>query len=54
VELFEKRAHKGWVMVSHDPAYIREHCDHACVLEKGVLTVAPSVEEAIKTYQELP
>lgn len=53
-ELFTKRAHKAWVMVSHDPAYIREHCTKACVLERGVLRVAPSVDEAIRIYEEMP
>jgi len=54
VELFEKRAHKGWVLVSHDPHYVREHCTHACVLERGVLVPAGTVDEAIAHYEALP
>lgn len=54
VELYQKRAHKGWILVSHDAAYVREHCTHAAVLEKGGLTVASSVDEAIRIYEALP
>jgi capsular polysaccharide transport system ATP-binding protein len=54
VELYQKRAHKGWILVSHDPAFVREHCTHAAVLNKGRLTVADSVDEAIRTYEALP
>jgi capsular polysaccharide transport system ATP-binding protein len=54
VELYEKRSHKGWILVSHDAAYVREHCSHAAVLYRGRLTVAGSVDEAIKMYESLP
>lgn len=53
VELYQKRAHKGWVLVSHDPNYVRKHCTHAAVLEKGVLTAAATVDDAIRTYEAL-
>jgi len=53
VELYQKRAHKGWVLVSHDPHYVRLHCTHAAVIEKGKLTVAASVDEAISIYEGL-
>lgn len=54
VELFEKRAHKAWILVSHDPSFIREHCGRACVLERGELRMAPSVDEALAMYEALP
>ena len=54
VELYEKRAHKTWVLVSHDAHYVRQHCTHACVIEKGKLQVAATVEEAIQIYEALP
>ena len=53
-ELYEKRAHKTWVLVSHDAHYVREHCTHACVIEAGRLQVAPSVDEAVSIYEALP
>jgi capsular polysaccharide transport system ATP-binding protein len=54
VELFEKRAHKSWLMVSHDLGYIREHCDRACLLEGGRLQVMDSMDAAIMAYEALP
>ncbi len=53
-ELYEKRAHKTWVLVSHDAHYVREHCTHACVIEGGRLQVVNSVEDAIHLYEALP
>lgn len=53
IELYQKRAYKGWVLVSHDPNYVRQHCTHAAVLEKGVLTQAATVDEAIHIYEGL-
>ena len=53
VELYQKRAHKGWILVSHDAHYVREHCTHAAVLEKGRLTATGSVDEAIQIYESL-
>jgi capsular polysaccharide transport system ATP-binding protein len=54
VELYQKRAHKGWVLVSHDPNYVRQHCTHAAVLEKGILTKSATVDDAIRIYEALP
>jgi capsular polysaccharide transport system ATP-binding protein len=54
VELYQKRAHKGWVLVSHDANYVREHCTHAAVLSDGRLRLADTVDEAIHIYQSLP
>ena len=52
VELFEKRNDRAMIIVSHDPGYIREHCQHAAVLSKGALTSFNSVDEAFVYYQE--
>lgn len=51
VELFEKRQDRAMIIVSHDPGYVREHCDHAAVLVKGQLTAFNQVEEAFDFYQ---
>lgn len=51
VELFEKRKDRAMIIVSHDPGYVREHCDHAAVLVKGQLTSFSQVDEAFDFYQ---
>jgi len=52
VELFEKRKDRAMIIVSHDPSYVREHCDHAAVLVKGKLTAFAQVDEAFSFYQD--
>ena len=50
-ELFEKRADRALVVVSHDPAMIRTHCNVAYVLTGGHLTSHESVDAAYEFYQ---
>jgi len=45
-ELFVKRSTKSMIIVSHDPHYIKEHCDLACVLIKGKLHHFGSTDDA--------
>ncbi len=45
-ELFVKRQSKAMIIVSHDPHYISQHCDRACVLLKGQLHHFDSIEDA--------
>ena len=52
VELFDKRKDRAMIIVSHDPGYIREHCQHAAVLRKGELTSFVNVDEAFEFYQQ--
>jgi capsular polysaccharide transport system ATP-binding protein len=49
-ELFEKRADRSLIIVSHDAGYIREHCERACVLQEGHLTAFTTVDEAYDVY----
>lgn len=51
-ELFEKRKDRAMILVSHDPAYVREHCQHAAVLVAGKLHSFAHVEEAFNFYQD--
>lgn len=51
IELFEKRKDRAMILVSHDAAYIRAHCDRAAVLEAGELHAFDQVEEAFSFYQ---
>lgn len=53
VELFEKRGDRSMIFVSHDPAYISEHCDRAAVLTEGRLTMFDSVAEAYEVYDRI-
>lgn len=49
-ELFEKRADRAMIIVSHDDTYIREHCSRAAVLVDGALHHPPSMDEAFDFY----
>lgn len=51
-ELFLKRADRARIIVSHDPGYIRSHCQRAAVLQAGKLHQFDSVEEAYTYYTE--
>lgn len=52
-ELFEKRADRAMVIVSHDAHYIREHCQRASVLAGGTLHEFAGTDEAFAYYNEL-
>ena len=52
IELFEKRKDRAMIIVSHDPGYVREHCNHAAVLVKGKLTAFAQVDDAFAFYQD--
>lgn len=49
-ELFEKRADRAMIIVSHDPNYIRAHCTRAAVLVDGELHHPSSLDEAFDFY----
>lgn len=53
VELFEKRAERAMIIVSHDPGYVREHCDRAVVLWQGRLHEFDSTDEAYSFYDDV-
>ena len=49
-ELFEKRNDRAMILVSHDPFYIRTHCQHASVLVKGKLKSFDNIDDAFTYY----
>lgn len=51
-ELFDKRRDRSMIIVSHQAAYIREHCTRAAVLFNGKLQVYADVEQALAIYEE--
>jgi capsular polysaccharide transport system ATP-binding protein len=52
-ELFEKRADRAMIIVSHEPSRIREHCDKACILSQGTLREYKTIDAAYDEYQSL-
>jgi capsular polysaccharide transport system ATP-binding protein len=50
-ELFERRRDRAMIIVSHEPHYIRDHCDRACVLQQGRLMLFPDVDSALLAYE---
>ena len=50
VELFEKRGDRAMIIVSHDPTYIREHCDRASALVGGKLHHFDDLDAAFSFY----
>lgn len=53
IELFEKRADRAMVIVSHQTHLIRYHCTHAAILHDKRLTLSSSIDEAIQQYESL-
>jgi len=51
-ELFEKRKDRAMIIVSHNPLYIREHCERAAVLVDGRLRSFDTVDDAFAYYQQ--
>jgi capsular polysaccharide transport system ATP-binding protein len=49
-ELFEVRKDRAIIIVSHDPNYMKLHCDNAAVLEDGRLRFFDEVQEAFDYY----
>lgn len=49
-ELFERRADRGMIFVSHDQNFIRTHCDRAAILDDGHALAFDDVEEAYHYY----
>lgn len=50
-ELFEKRSDRAIIIVSHETHFLREYCDRACVLERGVLHHFNDLEDAIEHHK---
>ena len=50
-ELFQERADRAMIIVSHDANFIREHCSRASVLHEGKLTNFENLDQAFDFYQ---
>lgn len=51
-ELFERRADRSLIIVSHDANYVREHCSKLCVLSEGNMSVFSDPDEAFEFYHK--
>lgn len=49
-ELFEHRAHRAFMMASHDTHLIAQHCDRALIIESGKAKMFTDIEEAVDVY----
>ena len=52
-ELFENRADRALIIVSHDQNYVRMHCHRACVLVDGKLHDFSDVEQALEYHEAM-
>jgi capsular polysaccharide transport system ATP-binding protein len=52
IELFEKRKDRSLILVSHDPGYIKQHCDRAAVLVNGKLYDFEKIDDSFSFYEE--
>lgn len=50
-ELFEKRNDRAMVIVSHNPDFIRSHCQRGAVLTDGHMKVFDQIEDALEFYE---
>jgi ABC-2 type transport system ATP-binding protein/capsular polysaccharide transport system ATP-binding protein len=46
LELFEKRHDRAMLIISHDIAYVRDHCSHFAVLHEGNIRFYSNFDEA--------
>lgn len=53
-ELFEKRADRAKIIVSHHPHYIRQFCSRASVLSQGKLHDYDNLDDAFRFYSDAP
>ena len=48
--LFEHRAHRAFLMASHDTHLIANYCDRALIIEGGQAKVFDDIDEAVEVY----
>ena len=53
IELFEKRADRSMIIVSHELHNIKDYCTKTAVLDKGKLTLFDDINESLGVYNSL-
>ena len=48
--LFEERAHRAFLMASHDVQLIANYCDRALIIESGRAKMFHDIQEAVEVY----
>ena len=48
--LFEHRAHRAFLLASHDTHLIASYCDRALIIESGKAKLFEDIEEAVEVY----
>lgn len=48
--LFEHRAHRAFLMASHDTNLVAHYCDRAMIIESGRAKIFEDVQEAVEVY----
>jgi ABC-type polysaccharide/polyol phosphate transport system ATPase subunit len=51
-ELFGKRGDRAMVLISHDPGYLRDHCNRFALLHGGKLVLFDDFDEAYDRFRE--
>lgn len=51
--LFEHRAHRAFIMASHDMHLIAAHCERALIIDRGRARVFDDIDHAVALYQGL-
>jgi ABC-type polysaccharide/polyol phosphate transport system ATPase subunit len=51
-ELFGKRGDRAMVLISHDPGYLRDHCNRFALLHGGHLALFDDFDEAYDRFRE--
>lgn len=49
-ELFQHRAHRAFLMASHDVSLVASYCDNALIIESGRAKLFDDVGEAVEVY----
>ncbi|AQR63339.1 ATP-binding protein [Brevundimonas sp. LM2] len=52
-ELFERRAHRAFLMASHNIDLIAGYCDRALIIESGKAKMFDDIQEAVEIYRWL-
>jgi capsular polysaccharide transport system ATP-binding protein len=50
-ELFGKRAHRAYIIASHDMGFIKHACTRAIVIERGQATLFDDIDQAVDFYE---
>lgn len=53
IELFEKRADRAMIIISHELHNIKDYCNKAAILDKGKFSLFTDVDEAMDIYSRL-